>query len=219
MKNMEGQRVPDVTFRTREGAEWKDITSKELFAGKKVVVFALPGAFTPTCSSAHVPRYNELAPALGGPASTRSCASPSGTRNPTVIRQRRLPGAEVDVTPEVRIAAGAESSTRLSVDERWYARCFSPSRGDRMRIKSLAVAVALLASTTGCVAGADEDIQSLSCTSEALGWSGAPASLHYDEDAPMPLDHPEPLPPIDFRMPSAHPFDIFREPGGGDAIR
>lgn len=64
MKNMEGQRVPDVTFRTRQGAEWKDITSKELFAGKKVVVFGLPGAFTPTCSSAHVPRYNELAPAL-----------------------------------------------------------------------------------------------------------------------------------------------------------
>jgi glutathione-dependent peroxiredoxin len=64
MKNMEGKRVPDVTFRMREGANWKDVSSKELFAGKKVVVFALPGAFTPTCSSAHVPRYNELAPAL-----------------------------------------------------------------------------------------------------------------------------------------------------------
>ncbi|MBX3216877.1 MAG: glutathione peroxidase [Labilithrix sp.] len=64
MKNMEGQKVPDVTFRTRDGAAWKDVTTKELFAGKKVVVFALPGAFTPTCSSAHVPRYNELAPAL-----------------------------------------------------------------------------------------------------------------------------------------------------------
>lgn len=64
MKNMEGQRVPEVTFRTREGAQWKDVTTKELFAGKKVVVFALPGAYTPTCSSAHVPRYNELAPAF-----------------------------------------------------------------------------------------------------------------------------------------------------------
>jgi peroxiredoxin/glutaredoxin len=64
MKNMEGQRVPEVTFRTRRGAEWKDVTTKDLFAGKKVIVFALPGAFTPTCSSAHVPRYNELAPAL-----------------------------------------------------------------------------------------------------------------------------------------------------------
>ena len=64
MKNMEGQRVPEVTFRTREVAQWKDVTTKELFAGKKVVVFALPGAFTPTCSSAHVPRYNELAPAF-----------------------------------------------------------------------------------------------------------------------------------------------------------
>lgn len=64
MKNMEGQRVPDVTFRTRQGAEWKDVTTKDLFAGKKVVVFSLPGAYTPTCSSSHVPRYNELAPAL-----------------------------------------------------------------------------------------------------------------------------------------------------------
>jgi glutathione-dependent peroxiredoxin len=62
MKNMEGQRIPDVTFRTREGHQWKDVTTKEIFAGKKVVVFALPGAFTPTCSSSHVPRYNELVP-------------------------------------------------------------------------------------------------------------------------------------------------------------
>lgn len=64
MKNMEGQRVPQVTFRTRDGAQWKDVTTDEIFKGKKVVVFALPGAFTPTCSSAHVPRYNELAPAF-----------------------------------------------------------------------------------------------------------------------------------------------------------
>jgi glutathione-dependent peroxiredoxin len=62
MKNLEGQRVPDVTFRAREGATWKDVSTKDIFAGKRVVVFALPGAFTPTCSSAHVPRYNELAP-------------------------------------------------------------------------------------------------------------------------------------------------------------
>lgn len=64
MKNMEGHRVPDVTFRTRNGHEWKDVTTADVFAGKKVVVFALPGAFTPTCSSSHVPRYDELAPAL-----------------------------------------------------------------------------------------------------------------------------------------------------------
>ncbi len=64
MKNMEGQRVPDVTFRTRKDGQWKDVTTKELFDKKKVVVFALPGAFTPTCSSAHVPRYNELLPAF-----------------------------------------------------------------------------------------------------------------------------------------------------------
>lgn len=64
MKNLEGQRVPNVTFRTREGANWVNVTTDELFKGKKVIVFALPGAFTPTCSSSHVPRYNELAKAF-----------------------------------------------------------------------------------------------------------------------------------------------------------
>ncbi|BAU58185.1 peroxiredoxin family protein/glutaredoxin [Halorhodospira halochloris] len=59
---MEGQPVPKVTFRARRDGEWVDITSDELFKGKKVVVFALPGAFTPTCSSTHLPRYDELAP-------------------------------------------------------------------------------------------------------------------------------------------------------------
>ena len=62
LKNSEGQRVPSVTFKTREGSEWVDVNSDELFAGKTVVVFSLPGAFTPTCSSTHVPRYDELAP-------------------------------------------------------------------------------------------------------------------------------------------------------------
>jgi peroxiredoxin/glutaredoxin len=64
LENREGTRVPEVSFRTRQGSAWKDVTTRELFAGKKVVVFALPGAFTPTCSSSHVPRYNELAPAF-----------------------------------------------------------------------------------------------------------------------------------------------------------
>lgn len=62
LENREGQQVPFVVFRTRRDHEWVDITSDDVFKGKTVVVFALPGAFTPTCSSAHVPRYNELAP-------------------------------------------------------------------------------------------------------------------------------------------------------------
>jgi len=56
-----GQHVPQVTFHTRSGHEWVDVTSDELFKGKTVVVFSLPGAVTPTCSSSHVPRYNQLA--------------------------------------------------------------------------------------------------------------------------------------------------------------
>lgn len=64
-KDMTNQPIPQVTFRTRHNNDWLDINSKELFAGKTVVLFALPGAFTPTCSSTHVPRYNELAGVLG----------------------------------------------------------------------------------------------------------------------------------------------------------
>ena len=60
----EGQKVPQVTFRTRTESDWKNVSTDDLFKGKKVVVFSLPGAFTPTCSSTHVPRYNELAPAF-----------------------------------------------------------------------------------------------------------------------------------------------------------
>ena len=62
--NREGQKVPQVKFRTRSGNDWKNVTSDEIFKGKTVVVFSLPGAFTPTCSSTHLPRYNELAPAF-----------------------------------------------------------------------------------------------------------------------------------------------------------
>ena len=62
LSNREQQRVPDVTFVTRLDNDWKMITTEELFAGKTVILFALPGAFTPTCSSTHLPRYNELAP-------------------------------------------------------------------------------------------------------------------------------------------------------------
>lgn len=61
LKNREGEKVPNVTFRTRSDSDWADITTDKLFAGKKVIVFSLPGAFTPTCSSTHVPGYNDLA--------------------------------------------------------------------------------------------------------------------------------------------------------------
>ena len=62
--NQEGKRVPSVTFRTRVAGAWRNVTSDEIFNGKTVVLFSLPGAFTPTCSSTHVPGYNELAPAF-----------------------------------------------------------------------------------------------------------------------------------------------------------
>ncbi|MEN2424501.1 redoxin family protein [Chromobacterium vaccinii] len=64
LQNREGQRVPNVTFRIRENNEWKNVTTAELFDGKTIALFSLPGAFTPTCSSTHLPRFNELAPSF-----------------------------------------------------------------------------------------------------------------------------------------------------------
>ena len=58
----EGKKVPDVEFRVRRNGEWATVTTDDIFAKKNVVVFSLPGAFTPTCSSTHLPRFNELAP-------------------------------------------------------------------------------------------------------------------------------------------------------------
>ena len=63
------EQVPNVVFKTRVRDEsiggenpfkWQDVTTHDVFAGKKVIVFSLPGAFTPTCSTTHLPRYEAL---------------------------------------------------------------------------------------------------------------------------------------------------------------
>ncbi|MGD1941761.1 MAG: peroxiredoxin, partial [Leptolyngbyaceae cyanobacterium] len=62
------ERAPSVVFKTRVRDEsiggdnpfrWQDVTTEELFGGQRGVLFSLPGAFTPTCSSTHLPRYEE----------------------------------------------------------------------------------------------------------------------------------------------------------------
>ncbi len=64
----EGAHVPNVTFKTRVRDEsvggenpyrWEDVTTDQVFGGKTVVVFGLPGAFTPTCSSTHAPGFEQ----------------------------------------------------------------------------------------------------------------------------------------------------------------
>ena len=61
--------VPDTIFKTRvrnealdgdNPFEWKDLSTDDVFKGRNVVVFSLPGAFTPTCSTSHLPRFEEL---------------------------------------------------------------------------------------------------------------------------------------------------------------
>jgi len=68
MANDSIARVPNVVFKTRvrdesvEGPNpfrWQDRTTDDLFKGKRIAFFALPGAFTPTCSSTHLPGYDK----------------------------------------------------------------------------------------------------------------------------------------------------------------
>jgi len=60
----EGATVPRVTFKILRNGKLASVSSDEIFKGRRVVLFALPGAYTPTCSTGHVPRFVELAPEL-----------------------------------------------------------------------------------------------------------------------------------------------------------
>lgn len=59
-----GEKIPNATLKTMADGQMKDVTTAALFAGKKVVLFAVPGAFTPTCSKQHLPGFVEKAAAI-----------------------------------------------------------------------------------------------------------------------------------------------------------
>jgi len=56
-----GDKIPSATLKIMGEKGPQDLSTDELFAGKKVVLFAVPGAFTPTCSMAHLPGFVALA--------------------------------------------------------------------------------------------------------------------------------------------------------------
>ncbi len=64
LKDNTGSKIPSINFKIQKNHQWINLSTEEIFNNKTVVVFALPGAYTPTCSSSHLPRYNELAPVL-----------------------------------------------------------------------------------------------------------------------------------------------------------
>jgi len=72
----EGDKIPSGTFKVMTGDGPKDMSTDELFAGKTVAFFAVPGAFTPTCSAKHLPGYVQNAAALKGKGvDTIACSS------------------------------------------------------------------------------------------------------------------------------------------------
>ncbi|WP_428095886.1 glutathione peroxidase [Candidatus Thioglobus sp.] len=60
--NKTGENIPSITFKTQKDNQWHDVNTDDIFNNKTVIVFSLPGAYTPTYSSSHLPRFNELAP-------------------------------------------------------------------------------------------------------------------------------------------------------------
>ena len=64
MSIQQGDRLPEATLHTMRDGRPTAVTTSELFSGKKVVMFAVPGAFTPTCSEAHLPGYGVQADAI-----------------------------------------------------------------------------------------------------------------------------------------------------------
>lgn len=61
-----GDHIPSVTLKVKTDAGIQDITTDEIFKGKKVVLFGLPGAYTPTCSARHLPGFVEKAAEIRG---------------------------------------------------------------------------------------------------------------------------------------------------------
>ncbi len=56
-----GDRIPSAAFRIKTADGIQELSSDEVFSGKKVVLFSVPGAFTPTCSAKHLPGFVEKA--------------------------------------------------------------------------------------------------------------------------------------------------------------
>src|SRR5438093_153483 len=110
-----GDKIPSVTIKQATPEGGSDVDPATLFAGKKVVMFSLPGAFTPTCSSKHLPgylaKYNELKAEGARGRCTRHRAG--------VRRQRDRPRCAVYQGPR---GPGARAVARRAVVPRRRAR-------------------------------------------------------------------------------------------------
>jgi len=77
-----GEKLPDATFKTITPDGAKDLTTADIFAGKKVVMFGVPGAFTPTCSNNHLPGYAATTTCRATSRTTTRCWRAAWTRSP-----------------------------------------------------------------------------------------------------------------------------------------
>lgn len=117
-KNQEGNNVLwDVNFPVRVDNQWQKLSAQDIFANKKVVVFSLPGAFTPTCSSSHLPRYEELYDTFkANGVDEVYCVSVNDTfvmnewaNAQEIINVKMLPDGNTDFTKNMGMLVGKEN--------------------------------------------------------------------------------------------------------------
>jgi peroxiredoxin len=58
-KMIEGKKCPNIVLKTRKIGKWADVSTDDIFKGKKIILFSLPGAFTPVCSEKQLPGFEE----------------------------------------------------------------------------------------------------------------------------------------------------------------
>ncbi len=115
--NQENKNIPfNIKFPVRENNDWKTLSTEEIFKNKKVVVFSLPGAFTPTCSSTHLPRYEELYEAFKANGIDEVyCVSVNDTfvmnewaRSQEVEKVKMIPDGNTEFTEKMGMLVGKE---------------------------------------------------------------------------------------------------------------
>jgi glutaredoxin-like protein len=112
---IEGKRVANVVLRIRAHEQWKNVTTDSLLKHRTVVAFSLPGAYTPTCSSNHLPRYRELAGQFrANGVDEIVCVSVDAA---FVMNESRQHGQNSDVTLCFDRHGGFTASLRFMVDK------------------------------------------------------------------------------------------------------
>jgi len=108
----EGDKVPSATLKEKTADGIKDVKTDDLFAGRKVVLFGVPGAFTPTCSARHLPGFVDKAAAIKAKADEIVCVAV----NDAFVMEAWGSSAQTDGKVRMLADGNAEFTRKLGLD-------------------------------------------------------------------------------------------------------